>query len=102
MFTPLTDENYEAAFASTDAGICIFFKKLCPHCLNMEKVLNKVSQRVPGLTLLSMDIEENPTASAACGAERAPTLVVLKGGKIVSVKAGLMNPKESTEFFQKA
>lgn len=102
MFTSLTDDTYEAAFASTEAGICIFFKKLCPHCLNMEKVLDKVSQRVPGITLLSVDIEENPKAAAACGAERAPTLVALKGGKTAAVKAGLMNPKETTAFFQQA
>ena len=102
MFTTLTDTDYEAAFAGTEAGLCLFFKKLCPHCQNMEKVLDKVALRLPAVTLLRLDNEENPKAAEALGAQRAPTLVVLKGGKVAAVKAGLMNPKETVEFFEKA
>lgn len=102
MFHQLNDADYQETFASTRAGVCIFFKKLCPHCRNMEKVLEKFSSRMPDVRLLSIDSEENPQAMSACGAERAPTIVVLKGGKIAATRAGLMNPKELIAFYEQA
>lgn len=102
MFTTLTDATYKDAFAATPAGVCIFFKKLCPHCKNMEKVLEKFAARVPEAALFAVDTEENPAASAACGAERAPTIVVIKDGAVAGSKAGLMNPKEMLAFYEQA
>ena len=45
MFTPIDDANYEATLQGCEAGVALFYKKLCPHCKNMEKVLenNRVS-----------------------------------------------------------
>lgn len=102
MFTQLTDANYKETFSTTAEGVCIFFKKLCPHCKNMEKVLEKFAARVEGVSLFAIDSEENPAAMQDCGAERAPTIVVIKNGAIVATKAGLMNPKEMIAFYQNA
>lgn len=102
MFTEISDTDYEAAIAGTDGGILICYKKLCPHCKNMEKALEKFSAFEPGAALLRMDIEENTAAAAAFGAERAPTLLVIKGGKIAATKAGLMNPKELRAWYSAA
>ena len=45
MFEDLSDATFEARIAEVKAGACIFYKQLCPHCKNMEKVLenNRVS-----------------------------------------------------------
>ena len=102
MFTQLTDNTYAAAFAQTAAGVCICYKKLCPHCKNMEKVLEKFVPMEPGVVLLGLDIEENPAAAAALGAERPPTIFVIKGGEVKAAKAGLMNPREMAAFFANA
>lgn len=102
MFTTLHDADYQDAFAATPAGLCIFFKKLCPHCKNMEKVLEKVAAREEGLALLAIDSEENPAAMQACGAERAPTVLVIKNGTVAATMTGLMNPKELHTFYQNA
>lgn len=102
MSIQLTDENYREAFAHTSAGLCIFFKKLCPHCKNMEKVLEKVAAREAGLTILCIDSEESPAAMQAYGAERAPTILALKNGAVAATMTGLMNPKEMLNFYQNA
>ena len=102
MFTEVTDAGYEAAVAGTGGGILICYKKLCPHCKNMEKALEKLSALEPGVSLLRMDVEENTAAAAAFGAERAPTLLVIKDGKVVASKAGLMNPKELKAWYNAA
>jgi len=100
MFTTLTDDTYQNTIADTDDGILICFKKQCPHCKNMEKVLEKFSRKNEGISFFALDSEENPTALADLGAERAPTLVFIKNGAIATTKAGLMNPKELKAFYQ--
>lgn len=63
MFTPIDDANYEATLQGCEAGVALFYKKLCPHCKNMEKVLEKFASLAAGVSLFSMDIEENPAAA---------------------------------------
>lgn len=102
MFTVLDDSTYKATIESTQAGVLICFKKLCPHCKNMEKVLMKFSGKHPDVKLFSLDSEENPEAVVELNASRIPTIVVIKNGAIAATKSGLMNPKEMTAFYQNA
>ncbi len=102
MLNQLNDSTYKTAFAETPAGVCLFFKKLCPHCLNMEKVLEKFSARMPDARLYAIDCEENTAAAQEFGAQRAPTILVLKEGRVAATKAGLMNPKEMLAFYEEA
>ena len=102
MNTVLTDENYADSVTGIEAGVCLFFKKFCPHCKNMEKVLEKFHALEPDAALFSLDIEENPETASACEALRAPTLLIIKQGSVVAKKAGLMNPRELFELYRKS
>lgn len=102
MFTTLTDETYAETISNTTSGVLICFKKNCPHCKNMEKVVEKFSKKNPDVALFNLDSEENAQATAQLGSERAPTLFVIKSGVIAARKAGLMNPKEMKAFFASA
>lgn len=74
MLTLLSDEKYAQAIAQTPQGVLIGFKKLCPHCKNMEKVLEKCADRLPGTVFMGLDTEENPDACGRLGIEaRADT-----------------------------
>lgn len=102
MYTQLTRNTYEPVIASAEQGVLLCSKKLCPHCKNMEKVVEKFSAQRPGVALFKLDSEEEPDVLAALGAERVPTIIIIKGGKPVTVKTGLMNPKELLALFDKA
>ncbi len=102
MFTQLTSANFATTLKSTEAGVAIFYKKLCPHCKNMEKVLEKFSAQRQGISFYNIDIEEEADTAKAYGAERAPTIIVIKGGKVAATKAGLMNPKEMAALYDSA
>lgn len=102
MFTELTDNDYSQALAGTASGVLICYKKQCPHCKNMEKVLEKFAAKNPEVTLFKLDSEENPGALAELDSERAPTILAIKDGHIAARKAGLMNPKEMKAFFASA
>ena len=100
MIKEITQDDYKEAIAATPAGVLIVFKELCPHCKNMEKVMEKFAALQPAAALLGLDIQKNPEAAAALGAERAPTLCVIKNGAVARKKAGLMNPKELLALYQ--
>ena len=101
MIEIITEADYKDRLAAMQNGVLLFFKKLCPHCKNMEKVLEKFGAAKPGIALYGIDIEET-AAAAALGAERPPTIFVIKGGEVKASKVGLMNPREMAAFFEKA
>ena len=50
MIEIITEADYKDRLAATQNGVLLFFKKLCPHCKNMEKVLEKFGHKyVPAL-----------------------------------------------------
>ena len=65
MIEIITEADYKDRPAATEKGVLLFFKKLCPHCKNMEKVLEKFGAAKPGIALYGIDIEENAAAAAA-------------------------------------
>jgi thioredoxin 1 len=97
----LTDEDYQAQIEHA-SGILLFYKKLCPNCKALEKMLEKFFAANPGVNYLRIDSEESPAAMKGLGAERVPTLWVLKEGQILSKKVGLMNLREMTDFYLSA
>lgn len=102
MFETLTDANFRETMAATEGGVLICFKQNCPHCKNMEKVLEKFSKKAEGVKLFKLDSEANPEALAELDAERAPTVCVIKNGAVAARKSGLMNPKEMLAFYKGA
>lgn len=102
MFQAIADNEFSSAVQSADSGVVIFVKKLCPHCKNMLKMLEKFIKIVPEAAIFTADIEECPESMAALAVERAPTICIVKGGRIAAQKTGLMNPREMAAFYQSA
>ena len=95
----LTDADYLDEIKKIAGGIILFHKKMCPHCLNMQKVLEKLSSKRSEISMLYIDSEENPQAMASLDVERVPTLVIIKNGSAVGKHVGLMNPRETASLF---
>ena len=103
MIEIITEADYKDRLAATQNGVLLFFKKLCPHCKNMEKVLEKFGAAKSGIALYGIDIEENAAAAAALGKELMDMAgSEFKGGEVKASKVGLMNPREMAAFFEKA
>lgn len=102
MADHITKDNYQETIASIEQGLLLCHKQLCPHCKNMEKVIEKFRGQRPDVSLILLDSEDQPETLAALGAERVPTIMVIKGGKVKALKTGLMNPRELTALFDSA
>lgn len=99
-FIELDDTSFRATLAETTGGIVLFYKALCPHCKNMEKVLEKFSAKVPEAALMKIDSEQCPEAMSTLGVERVPTLLIIRNGRVGATKTGLMNPKELRALYE--
>ncbi len=97
----LTDTDFKSALAE-NSGVVLFYKKICPHCKALKKVIEKVSANIPDLTVMQIDSEENPAAMAELEISRVPTLLVSLDGNITQRKTGLVNARELTALIQKA
>lgn len=95
----LTDVNYLDYLKNIAGGIILFHRKMCPHCLNMQKVLEKLSAKRSDISIIHIDSEENPQAMALLDVERVPTLVIIKDGNAAGKHVGLMNPRETAALY---
>jgi thioredoxin 1 len=97
----LTDNDYQVRLEHA-SGIILFYKKLCPNCKAMEKMLDKFFAANPEINYLRVDSEESPAVMKSLSVERVPTLCILKDGQVLSKKVGLMNLREMTDFYHSA
>ncbi len=100
MYQAIADSDFNTTVTGVESGVVIFVKKLCPHCKNMLKMLEKFQKLVPGVTVYTADIEDCPGAMAELSVERAPTVCVVKSGQVAAKKVGLMNPREMASFYE--
>jgi thioredoxin 1 len=97
----ITDADFKARLEKA-TGILLFYKKLCPNCKALEKVIEKFLLANAHVPFMRIDSEECPEAMKAFDTERVPTICVLRDGQIASKKVGLMNLREMTDFYQSA
>ena len=97
----LTDANFRSMLEH-GTGVLFFYKKLCPNCKAQEKVIEKFLSANPEVQYFRIDSEECPEAMEYFATERVPTIFVLRDGRIMAKKVGLMNLREMNEFYQSA
>ena len=85
-----------------ETGILFFYKKKCPNCKAMDKVVEKFLTANPEVNIISIDSEECPKTMKAFDTQLVPTFCILNDGKVVGKKTGLMNPREMTAFYNES
>ncbi len=96
-----TDADYRQQLERA-TGIVLFYKKLCPNCKALEKMLDKFFAANPSITRWRVDSEEAIEAMKNFAVERVPTILILKDGQVAARKVGLINLKEMSDFYRSA
>ncbi|MBN2060667.1 MAG: thioredoxin family protein [Deltaproteobacteria bacterium] len=96
-----TDTNYSEKLTGAN-GVLMFYKKLCPACKALNKMLEKFFAANPDIPFMQIDSEECPEAVRSFEVLKIPTLFILKEGNISARKAGLMNLKAMADFYRSA
>ena len=88
MSQALTEQTYDEALFNADGLVLVdFWAPWCGPCRMVAPVLDEVSAE-SGVTLMKVNIDENPGLAARFGIRSIPTILLVKEGEIVDRVVG--------------
>lgn len=86
----LTAAAFDKVKGQDKPVIIDFWAPWCGPCRSQGPILEQVSEKIGDLAIVAkVNVDEEPELSAPFGVQAIPTLVVMKGGKVVQRFVGL-------------
>ncbi len=96
MVTVLTSKNFnEEAVETQDTVLIDFWASWCGPCRMLSPVIDEIGEEGhPGLKVCKVNVDEESELAVKFGVMSIPTLIVMRGGKVVNKSVGVI-PKEA-------
>jgi thioredoxin 1 len=90
MMKAVTDETFKAEVLDSELPVLVdFWAEWCAPCHRLAPVLDELSEEYAGRArIVKLDSDENPEATREYGVMSMPTLVMFRGGEVVSQVIG--------------
>ena len=72
----------------------------CNPCHKMEPIVKKALEGMDNISLLEVDVEENPDMARKYKVRSIPMLVLIKNNEVIKTMVGLRNINEVKEFLK--
>ena len=98
---PVTDASFTKEITSDKLVLVDFWAEWCGPCRALGPKLEEIAQEMSSqVTVLKMNVDENPQTPGQFGIRGIPAMLLFKGGKQVGELVG-NHPKENiTEFLK--
>ena len=86
----MTDATFKAEVLGSELPVLVdFWAEWCPPCHRLAPVLDELSEEYAGRArIVKLDSDENPETTREYGVMSMPTLIVFRGGEVVSQVIG--------------
>src|ERR1700720_3959270 len=93
----VTDTNFQAEVIETEQPVLVdFWAPWCGPCRVVAPVLEEIAAEREDLTIVKLDIDENPQTAARFQVLSIPTMILFKGGQAIHTVIGAY-PKKRLE-----
>ena len=94
----VTDQNFDAEVLKSDLPTLVdFWAVWCGPCRQIAPALEEISSSLNGkVTIVKLNVDENPATAAKYGIMSIPTLMLFKNGQLASRQVGAQ-PKAKLE-----
>ena len=90
----LNDLNFDALVSGAPGPVLVdFTARWCPPCRALSPLVERVAERLDGLTVGTVDVDDCPELASRFGIRGMPTLVVFEFGQETARHMGLTSEK---------
>ena len=96
----VTDSSFEADVIKSDKPVLVdFWAEWCGPCVQIAPALEELANEYKdSLTVVKVNIDENPEPPAKYGVRGIPTLILFKDGEIAATKVGAAPKRQLSEW----
>jgi thioredoxin 1 len=102
--TKTTDDGFENDVLKSSKPVLVdFWAEWCGPCKQIGPALEEIANEMDGrVTVVKLNIDENPMTPGRYGVRGIPTLMVFKDGKVASTKVGAMPKSKIVEWLNES
>ena len=95
----VSDATFKAEVLDSKEPVMVdFFAEWCGPCKAMAPALDQIASEMKGkVKIAKIDVDANPQITQKYGIQAMPTLLIFKGGEIVSKQVGALTQKKRLE-----
>jgi thioredoxin 1 len=90
MTTSVSDDTFQQDVLASDKPVLVdFWAEWCGPCRMIAPALEEISQEMAErVTVVKLNIDDNPSAPAKYGVRGIPTMILFNGGQVAATKVG--------------
>ena len=84
----VTSENFEQVKRSEKIVLLDFYADWCMPCRRLAPLIDQIAEEYPEYLICKVNVDDEPALASQFGVSSIPTLVVMRGGEVISQSAG--------------